>query len=220
MPSHFTLTLDTRAPVVTWGAVDGSTAGELLRVGYTLDEPALISATVQLADGRTLPLDDTGLTLEALLPPDTPDGNATIRALVRDDLLNEVTRTLTIHLTGTIVVTPDAPAPSPGFPARTPRPRRRRPAPVVVTSRTRARVRTRSIAGSGPPRSKPAIAVLRYADRMSAELADSSRAGVSVSSTTHVAVPVARASSRTVSRATIHRRDGDDLEVLAALGLI
>lgn len=219
MPSHFTLTLDTRAPVVTWGAVDGATAGELLRVGYTLDEPALISGTIRLADGRTLPLDDTGLTLEALLPPDTPDGNATIRALVRDDLLNEVTRTHAIHLTGVIVI-PDTPTPTPGFPARTSRPRRRRPAPVVVTSRARARVRTRSIAGAGPPRSKPAIAVLSYAHRMSAELADSSIAGVSIISITHAAVPVARASSRTVSRATIHRRDGDDLEALAALGLI
>lgn len=220
MPSHFTLTLDTRAPVVTWGAVDGTTAGELLRVGYTLNEPALVSATVRLADGRTLPLDDTGLTLEALLPPDTPDGNATIRALVRDDVLNEATRTVVVHLTGTVVVVPDSPTPTPGFPARAPRPRRRRPAPVVVTSRTRARVRTRSIAGAGPPRSKPAIAVLRYDRRMSAELGDSSIAGVSISSITRAAVPVARASSRTVSRATIHRRDGDDLEALAALGLI
>lgn len=219
MPSHFTLQLDTRAPVVTWGATSGTTAGELLIVGYTLDEPALISATIQLADGRTLPLTDTGLTLETLLPPDTPDGNATIRALVRDDVLNEATRTLVIQLTGTIVVVPDAPAPTPGFPARTPRPRRRRVAPTVVTTRSRARavVTTRHRGDTGSYR---AIAVLRYESASSADIRRSSRAGASSSSTTHVTVPVSRASSRTVSRATIRRGDGGDLEALAALGLI
>jgi hypothetical protein len=218
LPSHFVLTLDTRAPVLTWGAATGTTAGELLQVGYSLDEPALVSASIRFADGRTFALGDTGLTLEVLLPPDVPDGNATITALLRDDVLNETTETLVLYIASTVIL-PEPEPPAPGFPAR-PRRRPRRLAPTVVATRSRTRARARAIATSGPPRAKPAIAVVSYAQRVVAELAQLARAGVTQSELRHVDVPVAHVSSRTVSRVTVRRRDGGDLEALTALGLI
>jgi hypothetical protein len=216
VPGSFNLQLDTRAPVVTWGAAAGTTAGELLQIGYTLDEPALVSATIRLADGRTIALTDTGLTLEALLPADTPDGNATISALVRDDVLNEATRTRTIHLTGTIVV-PETPATPPAWPGRrvTPRPRRRISHTVASTSRGRAR----SIDKSRNTHRYLATGVASSSQRMSGGQASSS-SSIARAGGRHLAELVAVDSSRAVSRATVRRHDGGDLEALAALGLL
>lgn len=217
MPSYLLLELDTHAPVVTWGAVGGATAGELLQVGYTLNEPALVSATIQLADGRSLALTDTGLTLEALLPPDTPNGNATIRAVVRDEVLNQATRALVVHLTGVIVTPEPTTAPeSPGWPVPTPR-ARRRPA-HVVRSRASARARTRleTVSASGR---YLATGVASSAQAISTSASTSSRA-IAAAGGVHLVHHVAAASSRAVSRGTVRRRDGGDLEAMVALGLV
>jgi hypothetical protein len=48
---NFTLTLDTHAPVVTWGPVTDPNAGEDMTVLYSLNEPALDHATITLVDG-------------------------------------------------------------------------------------------------------------------------------------------------------------------------
>lgn len=217
MPSYLLLELDTHAPVVTWGAVGGATAGELLQVGYTLNEPALVSATIQLADGRSLALTDTGLTLEALLPPDTPNGNATIRAVVRDEVLNQATRALVVHLTGVIVTPEPTTAPeSPGWPVT---PRARRPAgPKVITSRSRARG-VAPMRHSWGTRRYLATGVASSAQAISTSASTSSRATAAAGGV-HLAHHVAAASSRAVSRGTVRRRDGGDLEAMVALGLV
>lgn len=217
--SSFNLELDTRAPVITWGAAAGTTAGELFQIGYTLDEPELVSAVLRLADGRDVPLTDTGLTLEALLPADTPDGNATVRALVRDDVLNEATRTRTIHLTGTIVV-PETPATQPAWPGGgrrvTPRPRRR----ISHTVTSSSRARGRSTFESRQSSRYLATGVASSSQRMSVGSPVSSSRAIATVGGRHLAELVASDSSRAVSRATVRRRDGGDLEALAALGLI
>lgn len=110
----FELTLDTAAPVVTWGAEAGTTAGELLSLGYTSDE-AIFRAQLWLSDGRRLDITVNPATLEVLLPPDTPDGMATVHFW--DDVDNEGTHG--VLLSGVIA----EPQTSGGFQRTTPRPR-------------------------------------------------------------------------------------------------
>lgn len=111
--------LDTTAPVASWGGATGTIAGELLVIGYTLDEPAAVAARLVLAD-RTLTLDVFPDRLQVLLPPDTPDGLATVELDVLDDVGNAATRTHAYRLGGVVAI----PEPIGG-----PRPSRRRPTP-------------------------------------------------------------------------------------------
>jgi hypothetical protein len=127
---NFTLTLDTHAPVVTWGAVIDPNAGEEMTVAYSLDEPALDHATITLRDGRELPMEDLGDRLAVTLPDDAPEGQAVVRAYVVDSVLNSATRTFAVAINGVPFEPPSAPVPqSGGFPGARPR-----PAPVVVHS--------------------------------------------------------------------------------------
>lgn len=124
------LTLDTHAPVVAWETPTGATAGELLQLPYTTGE-AIEDAWIILGDHRRLDFDVFADRLEVLLPPDTPNGPATVH--YRDDVWNEGTHT--IALVGVIV----APEPeSPGVP-RGPRPVKSRfpPTRVVVEAKLR-----------------------------------------------------------------------------------
>lgn len=215
MTASFNLTLDTHAPVVTWGGVGGTNAGELLQVGYQLDEPALISAELVLSDGRRLAMADTGLTLELNLPADTPDGWATIRALVRDDVLNEATRTLAVRLTGTIVQ--PQPEPSVGGLPTPPRPTRRR--------------RRRTVTSRSTVRPRGATAVTTYAAKRATAIASSSTATAAAGhSQSAIRViwgvvhhttpaPTSRVQSRVTTAETIERRDGPSIEALL-LGLL
>jgi hypothetical protein len=90
---------------LTWGAVTGTTAGELLRVEYTLSRPELVSAELVLADGRRLTMIVAADHLEVLLPPDTPDGPATVVAQL-DDGARTATAELIVFLTGVPLVPP------------------------------------------------------------------------------------------------------------------
>jgi hypothetical protein len=154
----FQLRLDTTAPRVTFGAAGGTTAGELLSITYTIDEPAITDASIRFADNRTLALEVLSDRLQVLLPPDTPDGNATVTVHTRDDVGNVRTQTQVVLLHGTIVVPPDEPpsiipAPSPPIPPLREFTRRRGHAVVRTTTRTRIRAAlhddTRIIATSG-----------------------------------------------------------------------
>lgn len=157
MTGAFQLRLDTTAPRVTFGAAGGTTAGELLAITYTIDEPAITSASIRLADNRTLALEVLSDRLQVLLPPDTPDGNATVTVHTRDNVGNVRTQTQVVLLHGTIVVPPEGPpsipAPSPPIPPLREFTRRRGHAVVRTTTRTRIRAAlhddTRIIATSG-----------------------------------------------------------------------
>lgn len=110
MSASFTLTLDTHAPTIAWGEPEGTEASAELVVPYTIDESGVVSASVRLADGRNLPMAVGPTELTVTLPADTPNGTVLVSALVRDDVLNEATRTLAFHVGG--VVVPPAPAPT------------------------------------------------------------------------------------------------------------
>lgn len=155
MGATFDLTLDTSAPVVTWGAVGGATAGELLDVRYETDEP-LALAQLWLPDGRRLDMEVQADRLTVLLPADAPDGVSWIHAY--DDVLNPTPRQA-VNIAGVIVVPPDEPpALGPGPRARGSHPERvetrvvRSRSRAVATSRTRTssttRTRSRVIADS------------------------------------------------------------------------
>lgn len=139
MTDSFTLRLDTHAPVVTWGDPAGTQPGEVLRVPYTLDEPALLSATLTLADDRVLAMTVGVSELTVTLPMDTPAGDAEVAAVVRDDVWNQATARMTVRLEG--VVLPEPPPPPTGPPAGgigTTDRRRGRPRLVEIRSRARA----------------------------------------------------------------------------------
>jgi hypothetical protein len=116
--SSFVLTLDTQAPVVTWGFPDGTDQGEELRVPYAVNEPGIISADLELPDGRHLSMEVQPGVLVVQLPDDTPEGPATVSALVRDDVWNEATRTHVVQLTGEIAPPPSGPPVLPSPPQR------------------------------------------------------------------------------------------------------
>jgi hypothetical protein len=193
--------------VLTWGAVTGTTAGELLRVAYTLSAPATVEATLTLADGRTLPM--SGEPLEALLPADTPAGNATVTALV-----DGATYTLTVALTGTVMVPEPRPpsrrAPSLPPPRREPhRVTRRVVVPIAVrtTSRTRVRVRGAS-SGADVALHRGTVEIsLRTFTSWSSRSSSSTRSTVASRS----AIPVPDATLRS------SRRDGQSVEAIIAL---
>lgn len=133
MTASFTLTLDTHAPSVEFGEPTGATAGELLHLPYTADEP-LDAAELRLLDGRHLELTIGDDELTILLPPDTPAGAAAV--WVSDDVGNARTYSAAIALQGVPAPTPDPSSPPvPGFPARRERPRTRSTRRVRSTSR-------------------------------------------------------------------------------------
>jgi hypothetical protein len=134
--ASFALVLDTTAPTVSWGAVGGATAGELLRLAYSADEP-IAGAELILADGRVFALTVAAGELRVMLPADTPQGTASVR--VRDDVGNERTYPALVALQGAIVVPPPAPTPVPrtGGPPR--RAARQRSRVIRHTSRVVAR---------------------------------------------------------------------------------
>lgn len=212
MTSFVNLTLDTTAPQITWGGTAGTIAGERFRIGYTIDEPAIEEALLELADGTVLELTDTGTTLECDLPPDATDGWATVRAIVEDDVWNGAERTHLVLIGGVVVVPPET---SRTLPTR---PRRRRPHP---TRRLRAtatvRVRARS-SSSHAGRAYSAIAISTLAPRVStsleveaARLAIGARGQVTTRRATTEAI-------RTLGRKrSVTRRDGPDIEALLLL---
>lgn len=117
MPASFGLGLDTTAPRVTWGAVVDPVASEEMSVQYLLDEPGVERAEIELRDGRVLSMVVEATRLVVLLPADAPEGAATVRLYVVDDVLNAATRELVVAISG---VLPETPAPTPSGMPRVP----------------------------------------------------------------------------------------------------
>lgn len=153
MGSSVVLTLDTRAPQVTFGAVGGAEAGQLLQVGYTVDEVGVSGAVVQLpGGGGTLTMDVLADRVEVNLPPDAVEGTAHVVISTLDDVLNAEDFTLDVPIVGIIAAAPPPPAsqglPTAPAPARRSHRRRRSHAHVgsasIVTrsgsTRSQARV--------------------------------------------------------------------------------
>lgn len=207
--------LDTTAPVATWGGAGGTMAGELLVVGYTLDEPSALAARLVLANG-TLDLDVFPDRVQGLLPPDAPSGLATIELDVEDDVGNAATRTHVLLLGGTAA--PDVETGGLPRPPRRARPPRRI-APEPATKAAPSRVRTSSSssivahnATVEQVRTRVATYVVSGANHTRS--ADSSR---SVPTSLTTARVRAYAHTVTVSRSASDRRHRDDPALVALL---
>jgi hypothetical protein len=219
LTASFQLTLDTHAPLVTWGAVGGANAGELLQVGYQLDEPGVESARVQLADGRWLTLTDTGATLEVQLPPDTPDGWATVELHVRDDVDNTAVWTHVVRLTGVIVI-PQPQETVGGAPWRVGPRRTRRAALERRTIRTRATATSTSATRIRTSARDRATAIGTSRSRLRAAAAHRSTWTAGSRVALYTGPRVSRDSSHELrSSATVSRRDGPSIEAIL-LGLL
>lgn len=221
MTGAFVLTLDTTAPRVTFGAVGGATAGELLEVLYTINEPELVDAEIKLADNRVLPMEVLSDRLLVLLPPDTPDGNARITVHTLDDLLNAGTQTQRVHLSGTIVIPPDEPVfgDGTGAPPQRVTPRREDPLHqhrdhAVVRITTRSRIRARVHNGAVIVIAPRPMRILRLPIRSTSVLnaMTSSRTRVQARSRSRVTIVETAAIER-------HWPPPDD-ETMIALGLL
>ena len=135
MPASFVLRLDTTAPEITWGPVDGAVLGEEFTIQYVISEDGwVVSAELELADGRKLPMLVESDTLRVQLPEDTPEGLGTVCAYVTDDVDNTATVCTTVPISGVTIVPPYVP-PAGGPPEREPAKR------WVTAARTRSRFR-------------------------------------------------------------------------------
>lgn len=110
---------------IVWGAESGTTAGELLVLAYTPGD-AIFRAELWLSDGRHLSMAVNAGSLEVLLPPDTPNGMATVHFW--DPADNEGTHG--VLLAGVIA---EARPSGGGFRRTTPRPRPGRKRIVAAT---------------------------------------------------------------------------------------
>lgn len=216
MTASFDLTLDTRAPVVTWGAVGGATAGELLDVRYETDEP-LALAQLWLPDGRKLDMEIAADRLTLLLPADAPDGVSWIH--VYDDVLNPVPRQA-VNIAGVIVVPPEEP------PAFGPGPRSRRgsfhPDRVetrIVRSRSRGVARSRTRTSRTTNVRSRVIATSRSMILRSRTM--KSRGVLRSTARTSTAITYGGGMVQRPRQTIVRRQDGpDETDALVALGLL
>lgn len=214
MSAWLELVLDTHAPRLTWGAVGGTVAGELLQVAYTVDEPGVSSATLQLADGRRLNMTVQPDRLELYLPPDLPNGPATLVAQLVDDVGNATTAQLVVELTGGTGYVPSGVLGRGAAPMPTSGPRPRRPGGKKVTARTAARAAsTAHVATRHGVRTR---AALRTGARTAANLATTATPSSALSAyRVRSASQGARASASVRSGGVaVTRRDGPELEAL------
>jgi len=211
--TSFILTLDTTAPVVTWGPVDGAVLGEQFTIQYLINEPGIVSAELQLADGRTLDMEILPDRLRVQLPDDTPDALATVRVHVRDDVGNEAWRTTEVPISGVPYVPPETPTgiPAGGLPGEAPK-----------RWRTVARLRSqyRVIQGTRAWTSRATVRSRYTVHRSTAARTDSrvivrsrTRAGVLVTSTSRVALR----QTWTVEKQAEGPRAEEDLLILGIL---
>lgn len=216
MTASFDLALDTRAPVVTWGAVGGATAGELLEVLYTTDE-TLAFAKLWLPDGRKLDMTIEADRLSVLLPADTPNGVSWIH--VSDDVLNEAPRQA-VNIAGTIVVPPPEPPSLPGVPQRGQPILHPVQTPQTRRSRSRGVARSRASTSRSPRRARTgAVASSRSMIHRSRTMKSRASEVRSVARTSSMQICIVRAVAS--SSATTQRRDGPgEEEVMLLLGIL
>lgn len=204
MPAFTQLVLDTTAPSVSWGAVGGTTAGELLQLAYSADEP-IAFADLTLADGRVLVFTIGAAVLSVNLPADTPAGPADVRVV--DDVGNERVYVALIVLQGAIVPVP-TPTPLP----RTLAPPLRIRRPRLIRHISRVQVRS-----SCTVRARTRNASRTRVDRRSSIAGRARRAGGARAATTsglQSVVSSNRQQLRAELELAVRRRDGPDQELL------
>lgn len=202
MNSWVVLKLDTTPPQITWGPVTDANASETMTVLYMVDEPEVVEANLKLADYRVVQGLIAADRITVDIPEDAPEGTATLTVLLRDEVGNEATATLDIHVSGVIV---PGPPPVPVLPGM----------PEVETKRTRSTCVTRSryrLLATGRLASRATIRSRTRVTRRSA--APSSPSGAVVRSSTRVRAHVSAGTRLQPSgRWTITKRpEGPDTE--------
>lgn len=147
MASWVTITLDTSAPAVEFGAIAGAEAGQLFQAAYSLDEGEVTRARLIPSEGPAVELDIFADHVEGVLPPSIVGGTAELRLDVEDEVLNTAARSMSVSVTSPIgptirPVQPSAPPRGTG-PARQPDEE-----PRVVSSRWRRPSSSTSITSS------------------------------------------------------------------------
>lgn len=216
MSSTFQLRLDTHAPSVVWGGSSGTTAGELLKVQYVSDEP-LASAVLVLADARRLALTVLPDHVEVLLPPDAPDGPASIE--VADNVANTRIYAAVVQISGTALPPPPVVVPaSPGFPGSR-RGTRTSPTPsreTRVWTSTTGISSTSSVAFTATSEVTSAVSTTTASSSSTRTISAPSQVGTAVSSA--LRADVTSDSGRRLEReAVVRRRDSPDTEALLLL---
>lgn len=195
-----------------WGVVSGTTAGELLHVGYS--GTTVVDAHLTLGDGRQLEFGVADGELTLLLPPDTPDGFATIVAT----LANGTTRQLVILLHGLAV-----PSSMPGRVGPARRGARAGRRTVESPSRIRLAAGTRVLAAPAPLRTtivlRPGSRARELSRPRPATVVTPTRIAV-VTGTRLGAFDVRSARLTMVSSTGAVRRDGREIEEALLLGLL
>lgn len=100
MSTYTLVTLDTTAPVVTWGTITGAVITEELTAPYTSDE-ALAYAWLVLPDLREIAMTIHPDRLTVMVPGDAPEGTGYIK--VTDDVGNPSVHK-EVHISGVIPV--------------------------------------------------------------------------------------------------------------------
>jgi len=103
MASSVVVILDTTPPVITVRQQEITPERELI-VEYSLDEEALLGATLNIPGYDPIPMTIDVDTLSAQLPDGTPYGMATIDAPVQDEVLNEAVRRIEVSLSRAVSV--------------------------------------------------------------------------------------------------------------------
>lgn len=205
-----TILLDTTAPTVTWGAQTGTTAGELLQLAYTSDEP-IAAAQLTTFDGTVLALTVGDAILSVLLPANTAAGAASV--LVADAAGNERNYPALVVLQGVVVPVPRRPGGGP--PRRRPARRRSRTiineVTIVARSSTIVTARVQSI---------PSELAIHRASVITATQTIATTSTARSSSRLRSAVAPTRVQLQASEEHAVQRRDGPDFEELLLLQLL
>lgn len=209
--SWFTVTLDTGAPQVTFGAVDGGEAGQLLRIAYTSDEP--LDSAYLVRGPRRLALAVQDDRLEAVVPSDWPAGPAALEVL--DAVLNARSYADVVVIESPVVALPTVPGGRGAQPGTaTPPPRRRERRTLVGRSRAAARSRGVARRQAGASRGRTRV---RTHDRVVVGVAGATAAPTADRYAVLASAYGGRSRAPGREGATVTRRDGPDLEVLLLL---
>lgn len=101
MPAWFELTLDTSAPLITFGEPSGASASQTLVVPFTAGEvPTSLTASLRNPQGVFFTVDVVGSEFRIDLPADYVGGTSRLIAISTDDVGNTRENTLDILITG------------------------------------------------------------------------------------------------------------------------
>jgi hypothetical protein len=95
--TSFLLELDTQAPIIEWETAPNPVESGAFSLGYSIDEPGIVSASIQDSNNDVYPLSFDGSNIYGFIPPEVASGAGFIVARVKDEVDNEAFRTLAVN---------------------------------------------------------------------------------------------------------------------------